>query len=109
MKLLTQVDFLQGVPSSFTSTKSLQDVVTAFIFIGSVGHAAANFCQYDEYAFPPNYPAMLNGERPKDKVWRVNHSRQTYTRREKPDGKIPNFSIESTQFLGDWLERLSLL
>jgi len=42
--------------------------VTATIFLSSVGHAAANFCQYDEYAFPPNYPAILNGKAPTTKV-----------------------------------------
>ena len=42
--------------------------MTTFIFISSVGHAAANFGQYDQYAFPPNYPSVLHGERPKNKV-----------------------------------------
>jgi len=56
------------MPASFTSNEELVEVITVFIFIASVGHAAANFCQYDEYAFPPNYPATLLGERPKDKV-----------------------------------------
>ena len=38
------------------------------MFTASVGHAAANFCQYDEYAYPPNYPARLHGKRPRNKV-----------------------------------------
>ena len=41
------------------------------IFLGSVAHAAANFCQYDEYAFPANYPATLNGKPPSNKVLQV--------------------------------------
>ena len=56
------------MPTSISSVEELSEVLTVFIFIASVGHAAANFCQYDEYAFPPNYPAMLIGERPKNKV-----------------------------------------
>lgn len=59
---------LQGIPEVFREKQELVDTIAAFIFIASVGHAAANFAQYDEYAFPPNYPAMLQGERPKDKV-----------------------------------------
>ena len=42
--------------------------MTTFIFIGSVGHAAANFAQYEQYGYPPNYPTKLYGERPKNKV-----------------------------------------
>ena len=38
------------------------------MFVCSVGHAAVNFNQYDEYAFPPNYPMVIRTERPKDKV-----------------------------------------
>ena len=36
--------------------------------MGSVSHAAANFSQYDDYAFPANYPAILHGKPPTDKV-----------------------------------------
>ena len=58
----------QGVPASLTSAEELTEMLTVFIFISSVGHAAANFGQYDEYAFPPNYPSTLNCERPTTKV-----------------------------------------
>ncbi|XP_022083391.1 allene oxide synthase-lipoxygenase protein-like isoform X2 [Acanthaster planci] len=52
----------------FLKTVDLTDAVTALIFTSSVGHAAANFAQYDEYAFPPNYPAFMRHEQPpKDK------------------------------------------
>lgn len=59
---------MQGVPSPITSIGELTELITTFIFMASVGHASANFCQYDEYAYPPNYPAQLIGERPKNKV-----------------------------------------
>jgi len=48
----------------FSCLDELVKTITATIFLSSVGHAAANFCQYDEYAFPPNYPATLKGEPP---------------------------------------------
>lgn len=59
---------VKGVPDRFTSIDDLVEVLTVFIFTGSVQHAAANFGQYDEYAFPPNYPSFLRTERPKNKV-----------------------------------------
>ena len=43
-------------------------VVVTYIFILSVGHASANFGQCDEYAFIPNFPVNLYGEKPKNKV-----------------------------------------
>ena len=53
--------FLQGVfgDGKFSDLEDLIKVVTSIIFISSVGHSAANFAQYDEYAFPPNYPIRL--------------------------------------------------
>ena len=46
--------------------------MTTFIFISSAGHAAANSGQYNQYGFPPNYPSIIHGERPKSKVRLVN-------------------------------------
>ena len=43
------------------------EVVTAIISICSQGHAAANFGQYDEYGFVPNYPPILYGSVPANK------------------------------------------
>lgn len=61
---------LQGVfgGGKFTDLEDLIKAVTTIIFISSVGHSAANFAQYDEYAFPPNYPAFLRGKPPTSKV-----------------------------------------
>ncbi|PRD29945.1 UNVERIFIED_CONTAM: Allene oxide synthase-lipoxygenase protein [Trichonephila clavipes] len=62
---------LLGIPgeknSRFTDTEELVDTMTSIISTCSLGHAAANFQQYDDYAFPPNYPGILYGEPPKDK------------------------------------------
>ena len=60
---------LRGVPGNgeFSSNSQLVQVLSSVIFICSAGHAAANFPQYDEYAFPPNYPSLLNGKPPSDK------------------------------------------
>ena len=60
----------KGVPGdgNFTDLEDVIQIVTSVIFICSVGHAASNFGQYDDYAFPPNYPAILRGKPPTDKV-----------------------------------------
>ncbi|KAF6030369.1 ALOX5 [Bugula neritina] len=52
-----------GMPKE-VSREKLIEILTVFIFTSSVQHAAVNFGQYDEYAFPPNYPADLHGSRP---------------------------------------------
>jgi len=51
----------------FEDVEDLIKVVTTTIYIASVTHATANFGQYDEYGFPPVYPAKLFGDVPKDK------------------------------------------
>lgn len=51
----------------FKEKSDLIKVVSAVIFMSSVQHAAANFCQYDEYAFSPFYPAFMRGEVPNNK------------------------------------------
>jgi len=42
--------------------------LTAIIYACSVGHAAANFQQYDEYGAPLNYPFIMTGTPPTDKA-----------------------------------------
>ena len=60
----------QGIPNNgvFHKLEDLIMVVTGIIFTCSGKHAAVNFQQYEEYAFPPNYPAMINGKLPRNKV-----------------------------------------
>ena len=62
--------FPQGVPGNgkMAHLDDLLSTCTNLIFICSAGHAMANFGQYDDYGFPPNYPALLNGDPPTDKV-----------------------------------------
>ena len=47
--------------ASFDNVEEVIEVITSIIFMGSVAHAACNFSQYDDYGFPPNYPAFLQG------------------------------------------------
>lgn len=60
-----------GIPgddeNGVTNMENVTDLVTAIISTCSLGHGAANFQQYDEYAYPPNYPGILMGEIPRDK------------------------------------------
>ncbi|KAH9509996.1 hypothetical protein Btru_044801 [Bulinus truncatus] len=59
---------IKGIPGNgkLSTVEQIQQIVTSVIFICSVGHAATNFPQYDEYAFPPVYPATLLGKPPTD-------------------------------------------
>lgn len=61
---------LQNVPGDcdgFNSVDEVIDVVTMIIATCSLGHAAANFQQYEQYAFVPNYPGILMIDVPKEK------------------------------------------
>jgi arachidonate 5-lipoxygenase len=57
-----------GMPEKLTCVEQLVEIVTAVISICSMGHAAANFQQYQAYAFPPNYSVLLTAVPPKCKV-----------------------------------------
>ncbi|XP_053381755.1 polyunsaturated fatty acid 5-lipoxygenase-like [Mercenaria mercenaria] len=56
-----------GVDGKFTTKDHVYRILTNIIFTCSVQHAAVNFRQYEEYAFPPNYPASLRGHPPHNK------------------------------------------
>ena len=60
---------LLGVPGGgmLTDTQQLIQIITSLISTCSVMHASANFPQYEEYAFPPNYPSLLRGTPPTSK------------------------------------------
>ncbi|XP_064618823.1 allene oxide synthase-lipoxygenase protein-like [Lineus longissimus] len=60
---------MKGVPGEgkFTCREQLIEFITSVIFNCSAEHAAVNFSQYDEYAFPPNYSAQLEGKPPANK------------------------------------------
>lgn len=60
---------VQGVPGKgkFQTIDELTICLTSIIFTCSVAHAATNFAQYDQYGFPPAYPAAMNGKPPADK------------------------------------------
>ena len=65
--IITQFQGVFG-NGKFENLEDLIKVVSSTIFMCSVSHAAANFAQYDEYAFPPNYPGKLKGDIIRDKV-----------------------------------------
>lgn len=54
--------------SGFTTVEEVIDVVAGIISTCSLGHAAANFQQYEQYGFVPNYPGILLSDIPKEKV-----------------------------------------
>eukprot|EP00111_Clytia_hemisphaerica_P017039 TCONS_00050503-protein len=51
----------------FEKLDDLIKTVTSIVYILSCAHSAANFNQYDEYGFQPNFPFKLNGSPPKNK------------------------------------------
>ncbi|CAG5131417.1 unnamed protein product [Candidula unifasciata] len=55
-----------GIPGdgNITTKAQLTQIVTSIIYTCSVGHGSANFPQYEEYGFPPKYPAMMKGKPP---------------------------------------------
>ena len=66
---------MQGVPhdGAFETVDELVKTITSTIYNGSAQHAV-HFYQYDDYAFPANYPAMLHGKIPTSKVCQSNFS-----------------------------------
>ncbi|ESP02739.1 hypothetical protein LOTGIDRAFT_171808 [Lottia gigantea] len=60
---------LKGLPhnGTFRTQDDIVKVVTCVIYTCSVVHAATNFPQYEEYGFPPNYPATFKGTPPTTK------------------------------------------
>ncbi|XP_060586277.1 allene oxide synthase-lipoxygenase protein-like [Ruditapes philippinarum] len=56
-----------GKDDKFTEKNQVCLTLTSIIFTCSAKHAAVNFRQYEEYAFPPNFPITLRGIPPKTK------------------------------------------
>ncbi|XP_034335051.2 polyunsaturated fatty acid lipoxygenase ALOX8 [Magallana gigas] len=57
---------MNGIPE-INTMENLIDVLTYFIYTCSVEHSATNFPQYEQYAFPPNFAALLHGQ-PEDEM-----------------------------------------
>ncbi|XP_022087837.1 arachidonate 5-lipoxygenase-like isoform X2 [Acanthaster planci] len=60
---------VQGIPADgkFANVEDVISTVTPIMFTCSVSHCVANFSQYDDYAFPPHYPAGMRMPPPTDK------------------------------------------
>ncbi|CAL4060893.1 unnamed protein product, partial [Meganyctiphanes norvegica] len=62
---------LQGLPggdvNGFARVEEVVDMVTFVISTCSLGHAAANFQQFSQYSFIPNYPGIMMDPLPKEK------------------------------------------
>lgn len=65
--LITVGFFFQGIPQ-FNSLENLINALTYFIYTCSVEHSATNFPQYEQYAFPPNFAAVLHGKSEQEMV-----------------------------------------
>ncbi|XP_030853175.1 allene oxide synthase-lipoxygenase protein [Strongylocentrotus purpuratus] len=61
---------IKGFPNSgrLETSGEITTVITDFIFMFTANHAAVNFGQYDNFGFPPSYPAWLSGKPPHDKT-----------------------------------------
>ncbi|XP_071453079.1 polyunsaturated fatty acid 5-lipoxygenase-like [Hetaerina americana] len=61
---------IRGVPGSdkFETAEEIAETMTVLVSTCSLGHAAANFQQYEAYGFIPNYPGKLLGPPPTDKT-----------------------------------------
>ncbi|XP_070197534.1 polyunsaturated fatty acid lipoxygenase ALOX8-like [Littorina saxatilis] len=101
---------LQGVPGNgkLDSVDDLITILTSVIYTCSAGHAAANFAQYDEYGFQPNYPGLLKGKPPKTKT---GHSENDLVQALPPVATILQtmavtkvLSTKDTKSLGDFEE-----
>ncbi|KAK7069173.1 Arachidonate 5-lipoxygenase [Halocaridina rubra] len=58
---------IPGTSDGFCHVDEIVDTVAAIISTCSLGHAAANFQQYEQYGFVPNYPGILHMNIPKEK------------------------------------------
>ncbi|CAL4105114.1 unnamed protein product [Meganyctiphanes norvegica] len=56
-----------GTSNGFRNVKEVIELVTDIIATSSMGHAAVNFQQYDQYSFQLNYPAVLKRPPPTQK------------------------------------------
>jgi len=56
-----------GASGRLERQEDLVKLLTSIIYTASVGHATANFQQYDEYGWTPNKPLALRGDPPRDK------------------------------------------
>jgi len=100
---------MKGIPDGgrFQTNAALIKTLSSFIFTCSAQHSATNFSQYDQYGYPPNYPAYLYGEPPKHKNSQLSEADLVAA---LPDNlrsyKIAEITMilsqRATKKLGDW-------
>jgi arachidonate 5-lipoxygenase len=99
---------INGMPNDGTinHVSDLIIICTSIISTCTIGHAASNFCQYEEYGFPPNYPAFLSGEPPIDKEERTEEDivRVLPNKSITLDTMVVTklLSMKGTKSLGEW-------
>ncbi|CAL4074154.1 unnamed protein product [Meganyctiphanes norvegica] len=59
---------IPGSEEGFNNVEEVVDVLTMIISTCSLGHAASNFQQYEQYGYVPNYPGIIMSELPKEKI-----------------------------------------
>jgi len=59
---------IKSMPKKLETVEQLVEICTTIISTCSMGHAAANFQQYEAYGYPPNFPPTLRKMPPQTKV-----------------------------------------
>jgi arachidonate 5-lipoxygenase len=59
---------IKSMPMKLDTIEQLVEICTTIVSTCSMGHAAANFQQYQAYGFPPNFPPTLRKMPPQAKV-----------------------------------------
>jgi hypothetical protein len=59
---------IRSMPMKLDTVEQLVEICTTIVSTCSMGHASANFQQYEAYGYVPNFPATLMKMPPQTKV-----------------------------------------